>query len=106
MNMKKIVTLVMALVLLLGCGAEAAVSSTGSANTVGSTDTSGEKEKQDERYVKLFTDSYFNYYILFKQTKKINKILIFEFIFLQIKIPIYCVDVFLFDADVAKGDLG
>ena len=53
MNMKKIVTLVMALVLLLGCGAEAAVSSTGSANTVGSTDASGEKEKQDERYVKL-----------------------------------------------------
>lgn len=54
----------------------------------------------------IFRGSYFNYYILFKKTKKINKILIFEFIFLQIKIPIYCVDVFLFDADVAKGDLG
>ena len=69
MNMKKIVTLVMALVLLLGCGAEAAVSSTGSANTVGSTDASGEKEKQDERYVKLFTDSYFNYYMDKKSAK-------------------------------------
>lgn len=71
--MKKIITLVMAFVLLLGCGAEAAVSSNG--NSSGSTgiaangSASEKKEKQEERYVKLFADHYFNYYMDKKSAK-------------------------------------
>lgn len=70
MNMKKIVTLVMALVLLLGCGAEAAVSSNSNSNsgTSAAANSSG-SEKKDERYVKLFADSYFNYYMDKKSAK-------------------------------------
>ena len=67
--MKKIITLVMALVLLLGCGAEAAVSSNNSNSSTSAAANSSDSEKKDERYVRLFTDSYFNYYMDKKSAK-------------------------------------
>ena len=67
--MKKIITLVMALVLLLGCEAEAAVSSNNSNSSTGASANSSDSEKKDERYVRLFTDSYFNYYMDKKSAK-------------------------------------
>ena len=67
--MKKIITLMMALVLLLGCGAEAAVSSNNSNSSTGASANSSDSEKKDERYVRLFTDSYFNYYMDKKSAK-------------------------------------
>ena len=67
--MKKIITLVMALVLLLGCGAEAAVSSNNSNSSTSAAVNSSDSEKKDERYVRLFTDSYFNYYMDKKSAK-------------------------------------
>lgn len=67
--MKKIITLVMALVLLLGCGAEAAVSINNSNSSTGAAANSSDSEKKDERYVRLFADSYFNYYMDKKSAK-------------------------------------
>ena len=61
--MNRIITLMMALVLLLGCGAEAAVSSNNSNSSTSAAANSSDSEKKDERYVRLFTDSYFNYYM-------------------------------------------
>ena len=67
--MKKIITLMMALVLMLGCGAEAAVSSNNSSSSTSAAANSSDSEKKDERYVRLFTDSYFNYYMDKKSAK-------------------------------------
>ncbi|MGM9540780.1 hypothetical protein [Anaerovibrio sp.] len=64
--MKKIMALTLALALLLCWGAEAAESTGGAA---GSSVSGEENEKQDKRYVKLFTDNYFNYYMDKKSAK-------------------------------------
>lgn len=65
-SVKKIITLTLVLALLLGCGAEAAESADSKA---GSSTAAEGNEKQDKRYVKLFTDNYFNYYMDKKSAK-------------------------------------
>ena len=65
-SVKKIIVLTLALAFLLGCAAEAAE---GTGVTAGSSAAGEENEKQDKRYVRLFTDSYFNYYMDKKSAK-------------------------------------
>lgn len=68
--MKRIIILTMALALLLGCAAEAAaVSGSGNAATATTASDEGEKDKKESRYVKMFNDNYFNYYMDNKSIK-------------------------------------